>query len=151
MLRFINEKQSLYVKNLGGFSGGDKNTSGRWTEVSWRRKHRNVSFSGWTLLSRIYLAVKFMLVSKSFPILQFMLLMKTWKLPFWFSVLFWNLSWSWRGAQQQCVLQSNSDLHPQWCSLQGNSPDFLKEFTGMPPLKKVRHTMTNIWVYESIL
>jgi hypothetical protein len=74
------EKQSLYVKSFGGFSGGGVNTSGRLFEVSLKRKQRNNSFIGMTWLSSMYLAVKD-IVNGLFPYLQLILLIKVLK-PF---------------------------------------------------------------------
>jgi len=69
------------VKSFGGFSGGDVNTSGRLIEVSLKRKHRNDSFIGRTWPFSMYLAVKDIVVSGSFPYLQLILLIKVLK-PF---------------------------------------------------------------------
>ena len=43
------------------------------------------------------------------------------------------------GEQQQCVLQSASDLQPQAWSLQGNSSDFPDKLMVTPPLHNMRH------------
>ncbi|HHT9137652.1 MAG TPA: hypothetical protein ACFYEK_10470 [Candidatus Wunengus sp. YC60] len=79
------------MKYRGGFSGGNITTSGMFEGASLQRKHRNDSFIACTRLSNIYLAVKVMGVSGSFPYLQFTLLIKVLK-PFRFSIAVWNVS-----------------------------------------------------------
>ena len=126
------------MKFLGGSSGGDANILGRRTEVPRERKHRNDSCIGITLLANKYLPEKVMSLSKLLPTLQFILLIKNCKPFFCFSLIFWV------GVQQQCVLQSYSDLQPHWCPLQEKSPVFLKEFTAIPLLKTMRQMIITI-------
>ena len=140
----------VYTKYLGGFSGGETIASGRWNDVSLERKHRNDSFMGRTCLSNIYLAVKVIVVRGSFPYLQLILLIKVLK-RFCFSLLVLNLFRFSSGAQQQCVLQSDSDLQPHWWSLQGNASYFLGRFPYAPPLHNIRDTIIKTWTIANIL
>jgi len=76
------KKDFDYIKRRGGFSGGDKNTSGGQIEVLLELKQKNLSFKRDTLTSNTYFAVKDKSDNERLSDLQFILLMKTWKLFF---------------------------------------------------------------------
>jgi len=76
------KKDFDYIKRRGGFSGSDKNTSGGQIEVLLELKQKKLSFERDTLMSNTYFAVNDKSDNERLSDLQFILLMKTWKLFF---------------------------------------------------------------------
>ena len=141
----------LYVRYRGGLSGGDTITSQCWAMVSLARKQKKVIGGITKEYSRMYLSSAFIQVIASLPDLHFRLLMNDWRLFFCFFTSRWDVRWFSCGEQQQCVLQSASDLQPHAWSLQGNSSDFPNEPTVMPPLHNARPRKMRIWIQAIIL